>query len=59
MLRALNSLVNQAEQILEDEQDEPAGFRSQRSTTEQILNLRLLVEKHFKFKFFINILFDN
>jgi hypothetical protein len=44
MLRViLNRLVNQAEQILEEEQ---AGFRSQRSTTEQIFNLRLLVEKH-------------
>ena len=44
MLRViLNRLVNQAEQILEEEQ---AGFRSQRSTTKQIFNLRLLVEKH-------------
>jgi hypothetical protein len=44
MLRViLNRLVHQAEQILEEEQ---AGFRAQRSTTEQIFNLRLLVEKH-------------
>ena len=38
----LNRLVNQAEQILEEEQ---SGFRSRRSTTEQIFNLRVLVEK--------------
>ena len=44
MLRViLKRLVNQAEQILEEEQ---AGFRSQRNTTEQIFNLKLLVEKH-------------
>ena len=44
MLRViLNRLANQAEQILEEEQ---AGFRAQRNTTEQISNLRLLVEKH-------------
>ena len=46
MLRViLNRLVNQSEQILEEEQ---AGLRSQRSTTEQIFkyfNLSLLVEK--------------
>ena len=39
----LNRLVNQAEKILEEEQ---AGFRAQRSTTEQICNLRLLLEKY-------------
>ena len=33
--------VSQAEQILKEEQ---AGFRSQRSTTEQIFDLRMLVE---------------
>ena len=44
MLRViLNRLVNQSEQILEEEQ---VGFRSQRSTTEQIFNMGLLVEKH-------------
>ena len=43
MLRViLNRLVSHAEQILEEEQ---ACFRSQ-STTEQIVNLRLMVEKH-------------
>ena len=40
---SLKRLVNQAEQILEEKQ---AGFRSQRNSTEQIFNLRLLVEKH-------------
>ena len=48
----LNRLVNQAEQILEEK------FRSRRSTTEQIFNLRLLVEKHLTpeelFHYFIN-----
>ena len=39
----LNRVVNQAEQILEEEQ---ADFRSYQSTTEQTFNLRLLVEKH-------------
>ena len=44
MLRViLNRLVNQAEQILEEEH---AGFRSQRSSTQQIFNSRLLVEQH-------------
>ena len=38
-----NRLINQSEQMLEAEQ---AGFRSHRSITEQILNLRLLAEKH-------------
>ena len=43
MLRViLNRQVNQAEQILEEEQ---AGFRSERSTMEQIFNLRLFLEK--------------
>ena len=37
----LNRLVNQAEQFLEEEQ---AGFTSEGSNTEQIFNLRLLVE---------------
>ena len=46
MLRViLNKLVNQAEQLLEEEQ---AGFRSQRSVTEYIFNLRLLVEKYWE-----------
>jgi len=49
----LNRLANQAEQILEEEQ---AGFRPQRSTTEQIFNLRLLVEKHLEHQ---NELFHN
>ena len=39
----LSRLENQAEQILEEEQ---VGFISLWSTTEQIFNLRLLVEKH-------------
>ena len=44
MLRVnLKRLINQAEHILEEE---PAGFRPQRSTMEQIFNLRLLVEMH-------------
>ena len=41
----LNSLVDQAEQILEEEQ---AGLRSQTCATEQIFNMRLLAEKHLK-----------
>ena len=44
MLRViLNRILDQADQILEEEQ---ASFISQRSTTERIFNLRLLVEKH-------------
>ena len=43
----LNSLVSHAEQILKEEQ---AGFRSQRSTKEQIFNLRPLAEKHLEHK---------
>ena len=39
----LNRLTPQAEDILADEQ---AGFRKDRSTTEQILNCRILMEKH-------------
>ena len=39
----LNRLTLQAEEILADEQ---AGFRKNRSTTEQILNCRILMEKH-------------
>ena len=39
----LNRLKPQAEEILAEEQ---AGFRSGRSTVEQIFNLRLLCEKH-------------
>ena len=39
----LSMLVNRAEQILEEYQ---AGFRSLRSTTEQLFNLRVLVEKY-------------
>ena len=38
----LNKLVTQAEQILEEEH---AGFRLRRSSTEQIFTLRVLVEK--------------
>ena len=41
----LNRLVSQAEQIVEEQQ---AGFRSRRSTTEQIFNLRVLVKKYLK-----------
>ena len=44
MLRIiLNRLRNRAEEILSEEQ---AGFRPRRSTTEQIFNVRLLIEKH-------------
>ena len=39
----LNRLKAQAEEIIADEQ---AGFREGRSTTEQILNLRILMEKY-------------
>ena len=39
----LNRLIPQAEDILAEEQ---AGFRKNRSTTEQILNCRLIMEKH-------------
>ena len=53
----LNRLGSQAEHILGEEQ---GGFRTQKSTTEEIFNLRLLVEKHFEhqkelFHNFINI----
>ena len=49
----LNGQENHVEQILEEEQ---AGFGSWMSTTEQILNLRLLVEKHLEHQ---NELFHN
>ena len=39
----LNRLKPQAEEIIAEEQ---AGFRARRSTTEQILNLRILCEKY-------------
>ena len=39
----LNRLTPQAEEILADEQ---VGFRQNRSTTEHILNCRILMEKH-------------
>ena len=43
MLRILNRLKPQAEEIIKEEQ---AGFRAGRSTTEQIFNLRILCEKY-------------
>ena len=43
----LKRLKPQAEKIIAEEQ---AGFRAGRSTTEQILNLRILCEKHFKYQ---------
>ena len=39
----LNRLKSQVEKIIAEEQ---AGFRAGRSTTEQILNLRILCEKY-------------
>ena len=39
----LNRLKPQAEKIIAEEQ---AGFRAERSTTEQIFNLRILCEKY-------------
>ena len=39
----MNRLIPQAEDILAEEQ---AGFRKNRSTTEQIRNCRLIMEKH-------------
>ena len=39
----LNRLQPQAEEIIAEEQ---AGFRAGRSTTEQVLNLRILCEKY-------------
>ena len=39
----LNRLKSRAEEIISEEQ---AGFRPKRSTTEQIFNIRLLIEKH-------------
>ena len=39
----LNRLIPQAEDILAEEQ---AGFKKNRSTTKQILNCRLIMEKH-------------
>ena len=44
MLRfMLNQLKGKAEELLSEEQ---AGFRPKRGTTEQIFNIRLLMEKH-------------
>ena len=43
MLRILNRLKPQAEEIIKEEQ---AGFRAGKSTTEQIFNLRVLCEKY-------------
>ena len=44
MLRIiLNRLKSKAEEILSEEQ---AGFRPERSTAEQIFNIRVLIEKH-------------
>ena len=42
MIIILNRLIPQSENILADEQ---AGFRKNRSITEQILNCRLIMEK--------------
>ncbi|MEW8548188.1 MAG: reverse transcriptase domain-containing protein [Candidatus Thiodiazotropha sp.] len=39
----LNKLKSQAEEIVAEEQ---AGFRAERSTTEQVFNLRILCEKY-------------
>ena len=41
----LNRLKPQAEKIIAEEQ---AGFRADRSTTEQISNLRILCDKYFQ-----------
>ena len=44
MLRIiLNRLKGKAEELLSEQQ---AGFRPKRSTTEQIFNIRLLIDKH-------------
>ena len=44
MLRIiLNRFKGKAEELLSDEK---AGFRPKRSTTEQVFNMRLLIEKH-------------
>ena len=43
----LNSLKHQAESIIAEEQ---AGFRSGRSTTEQIFNLRILCEGYLHYQ---------
>ena len=43
MLKIINRLQQQAEEITEDKQ---AGFRAGRSTTEQIFKLRILYEKY-------------
>ena len=43
MLRILNRLKQEAEEIIKEEQ---AGFRAERSETEQIFNFRLLCEKY-------------
>ena len=42
----LNRLKSQAEEIIEEQ----AGFRAGRSTTEQILNLRILCEKDLQYQ---------
>ena len=47
LLVILHRLTDQAERILKMEQ---SGLRSQRSTTEQIFNLSLLMEKHLEHK---------
>ena len=43
MLRILNRLKPQAEEIIKEEQ---AGFEEERSTTEQIFNFRILCDKY-------------
>ena len=43
----IEQIIPQAEDILAEEQ---AGFRKNRSTTEQILNCRLIIEKHIDHK---------
>ena len=43
----LNRLKPQAEKIIAEEQ---AGFRAEKSTTEQIFNLRILCEKYLQYQ---------